>query len=40
MKTKTWMLDDTATEAVSTLMERQLMKAGARLGALLNAAAQ
>ena len=39
-KSKTWMLDEGAAEDTSRLMERQLMKAGARLATLLNAAAQ
>jgi hypothetical protein len=38
-KSKVWMLDEDATDAASQLMERQLMKAGARLAVLLNAAA-
>lgn len=36
-KSTVWMLDDTATEDSAQLMEQQLMKAGARLAALLNA---
>ena len=39
-KSKVWMLDEDATEDASQLTERQLMKAGVRLAALLNAAAQ
>jgi len=39
-KSTVWMLDDTAAEDSVQLMEQQLMKAGARLAALLNATAQ
>jgi hypothetical protein len=39
-KSKTWILDEDATDEASRLMEQQLMKAGARLATLLNAAAQ
>jgi hypothetical protein len=38
LKSKTWMLDDGATEDASRLMERQMIKAGVRLASMLNAA--
>ena len=40
LKSKTWKLDDAAAEDAGRLMERQLIKAGVRLAALLNAAAK
>jgi len=39
LATRIWSVDDAAVDDASRLMEQQLMKAGARLAVLLNAAA-